>query len=119
MKYQYYIIGREASPNHYDLRRFVVPVHDVGGQWVPAGEATEETDIWHRFDLMLDINEFQIHTDNTAGKLDDLPCPDGWRVLARDWLPDDYAPPTAEEMELKTKEAVEHLRKIGIWKDKT
>lgn len=117
MRYQYYIVGRETAPNHYDLRRFTMPVHSVGGQWVAASDPTEETHLCNRFDLLMDVDEFQVHTDNTAGKLDDLPCPDGWRVLARDWLPDDYAPPTPEEVEQQRAEAIEHLKKLGVWRD--
>lgn len=118
MKYQMYIIGKELAPNHYDLRQFSVPVHQVEGLWVPAGTPTEETDLTHRFEIILNIYEFQVYTDNTCGKLDDLPCPEGWKVMAREWLPDDYVPPTKEDVARKDAEAIAHLRKLGVWKDK-
>lgn len=119
MKHQYYIIGREVAGDisGWEFRRFTTPVREVEGMWVPSGHPTEETDLWDQVELALDVDEFIVHTDNTAGKLDDLPCPDGWKVLARDWLPDDYAPPTKEEQDAKTAEAIAHLRKLGVWRD--
>ncbi len=117
MRYQEYIIGRELAPDNYDLRQFSVPVHQVDGKWVPAGEPFEETHLSDRFDMMLSIYEFQVYTDNTCGKLDDMPCPEGWKVMAREWLPDDYVPPSPEEIEQRRKDAIEHLKKMGVWRD--
>lgn len=118
MKYQGYIIGKELAPNNYDLRQFSVPVHQVDGAWFPAGKPHEETSITHRLDMVMSVHEFQVHTDNTCGPLDDLPCDDGWKVMARYWLPDDYVPPTPDDVERGRQEAIDHLKKMGVWKDK-
>jgi hypothetical protein len=117
MRFQEYIIGKEFARGDYDLRKFSVPVHRVDGKWVPAGEPFEETHLTDRLDMMISIDEFQIHTDNTEGKLDDMPCPAGWKVMTREWLPDDYVPPSLEEIEQRRKDAIEHLKKMGVWRD--
>jgi hypothetical protein len=117
MRYQEYIIGRELGPRRYDLRQFSVPVHQVDGKWVPAGEPFEETHLTDHLAMMISVDEFQIHTDNTCGKLDDMPCPAGWKVMTREWLPDDYTPPTQEEVDQRTKDAIDKLRQMGVWRD--
>jgi hypothetical protein len=119
LRYQHYIIGQEVPGDitGWQFRRFTAPVHNVEGMWVPSSPPSEETHLWDQVELALQIDDFIVHTDNTAGKLDDLPCPDGWRVLARDWLPDDYVPPAKEELDAKTEAAIEHLKKLGVWRD--
>lgn len=119
MRYQEYIIGKEicSNPCIYDFRKFSVPIHSVAGSWLPAGEPFEETHLCHRFDMMISVYEFQVYTDNTCGYLDDMPCPEGWLVMARYWLPDDYVPPTEEEVEEQRQAAIGHLKKMGVWRD--
>lgn len=117
MKYQMYIIGKEVAPNQYDLRQFSVPVHLVDGKWLPAGEPHEETDITDRLDMILSVHEFQVGTDNTFGQLDDMPCPEGWKVMVREWLPDDYIPKTKEQDEVERQAAIQKLKDMGVWKD--
>ncbi len=120
MKKQYYILGQlsDGKIKGYIFRYFTVPVHQVEGLWVPAGQSTEETHLYDQASIALDLMHWQVHTDNTAGKLDDLPCPDGWTVMARDWLPDDYKPPAEGDVEARREEGIRFLRGLGLWKDK-
>lgn len=118
MRKQCYIIGRELGPRTYDLRQFSVPVSQVDGKWAPAGEPFEETHLTDHLEMMIAVDEFQIHTDNSCGPLDDLPCPDGWKVMAREWLPDDYTPPTEDEVRARDEAAIQKMKDMGMWKDK-
>jgi hypothetical protein len=116
---QYYIAGRLSGGDiaGYLFRRFAVSVRESEGRWVPDGPPIEETHLYDPVEIALDLEHWQIHTTNTAGKLDDMPCPEGWRVMARDWLPDDYSPPAEGEIEQRRKDAIEHLKKMGVWRD--
>lgn len=116
MKYQQYIIGTPDSTQAggYRYRRFVVPVEERGGAWLPAGEAQEDTHLTDGPDMDFEIYLFRRLTDNTCGSLDDIDCPAGWRVLSRGWLPDDYKIPTPEEKRRSDEEGLKHLRDMGI-----
>lgn len=122
MKYQYCIIGKDfgSARPEYMFRRFRFPVVRDGDTWVvdPSSVMLEETHLYEQDDLIDELEYWQIHTDNTAGKLDALPCPEGWKVMARDWLPDDYVPPSKADLQQRRAQAIEHLKKMGVWKDK-
>ncbi len=56
---------------------------------------------------------FQVYRlGDPIGPLDDIPSPDGFTVVARYWLPDDYRPATPEERAAKRSEAEIKLAKI-------
>ena len=115
MKYQSYTIVREPeSPRDAEYRIFSVPVHQVDGRWVPAGEPTEETHLWPEFDLAFEVDQDRIHGQcDAGGPLDGIQAPDGWTVVRRAWLPDDYVVPTPQQVE-------EQERKNLAWlKEKT
>lgn len=123
MKYQYCIVGKNfgsADQPGYMFRRFRFPVVRDGDTWIadPAAVMLEETHLYTQDDLIEELEYWQIHTDNSAGGLDDLTCPSGWKVFARDWLPDDYRPPSEADVAKRHAEAVAFLKNLGLWKDK-
>jgi hypothetical protein len=101
VKYQTYTIVRDPEPpRDAEYRIFSVPVHQVDGRWVPAGEPTEETHLWPAFDVAFEVDSDRIHgSHDNPGPLDDIPAPPGWTVVRRAWLPDDYVVPTPDEVE--------------------
>jgi len=119
MRKQFYIVG-QLSDGHvpgYVFRRFTVPVREVEGMWIPDGEPTEETHLYDQAEIAIDLDHWQVNTTNTAGSLDDIVGPSGWKVMARDWLPDDYVPPPDGEIEQRRKDAIAYLKKMGVWRD--
>lgn len=112
MKYQYYVITPDPEPQHQPVfRMFMVPVHEVDGQWKPSGPATELDEPSE--DLSLNVIAWRIYGASPGiGKLDDITPPRGWTVVARDWLPDDYVPPTQAERDQAERDAMVHWRKI-------
>lgn len=113
MKYQEIIMGQRPSESEYHFRRFAVPVAMQDGRWLPAGTMREET---HRFSkgiLMLAAAEYE-SARSDCGPLSDIQAPDGWEVIARLWLPDDYVPQSDEVTQHARKEAVKKMLDLGI-----
>lgn len=113
MKYQQIIMGQRPSESEYHFRRFAAPVAMQDGRWMPAGPMREET---HRFSkgiLMLAAAEYE-SAPGDCGPLSDIPAPDGWEVLARLWLPDNYVPQSDEVAQHSEREAIKHLLERGL-----
>jgi hypothetical protein len=113
MKYQAITIGRRPAIDEYQFRRFVVPVSMKDGVWLPNGPMREET---HRFPkgvLMLGAAEYDEATSD-CGPLSDIYAPEGWEVIARLWLPDNYVPASDEVMQHGEREAIQTLLERGL-----
>lgn len=112
MKYQYYIITPNPEPREQPVyRMFMHPVEQVDGEWKQSGDAKEIDGHSDEFDL--NVIAWRIYGAAPGiGKLDDIKPPTGWTVVARDWLPDDYVPPTQAEVEQAERDAIVHWRKI-------
>lgn len=112
MKYQYYVITPDPEPREQAVyRMFIMPVHEVDGEWRQAGEAKElEGD---SEEVEMNVIAWRIYGRPPGiGHLDEVKPPRGWTVVARDWLPDDYVPPTDAEREQAERDALGHWQKI-------
>jgi len=116
MKYQKYVIVRLPEPETGmpEYRRFSVPVRKETDRWIPAGVPYEETHLYDADDIALDV--FFAREQGTAtegGSLGDVPAPNGWGVVTREWLPDDYTPPSKQEMRQREIEMLRDLKTLG------
>ncbi len=111
MKYQSYVTGRKQN-GEYEFRRFYCPVTLQDGKWMPASLPVEDTHFYPQVELAMDVAEYDTQADAECGDLEDIPRPAGWSVLCRHWLPDDYVPPTAEELKKQEAEARDYFRTI-------
>jgi hypothetical protein len=95
------------------FRGYYVPVKERDGKWLPAGPALDDPD--DQVNLYSNVYMFQVYRNGEpTGPLDDIPSPDGFTVVARYWLPDDYRPDTPGERAAKRKVAEETLRKMRV-----
>ena len=93
------------------FRGYYIPVEEREGGWMPAGPAMEDPD--DQVNLYSNVYMFQVHRNGEpTGPLDDIPSPDGFTVVARYWLPDDYRPATAEERAARREQSEAKLREI-------
>lgn len=113
MKYQEIIMGQQPDADTFLYRRFAVPVSMQGGRWLPAGPMREETHRFTKMAMMLADAEYDEVTSD-CGLLSDIEPPDGWKVLARLWLPDDYVPQSDEVTQHARREAVKQMLDLGI-----
>lgn len=116
MKYQKYVIVRlpEPSKGLPEYRQFSVPVRRESGRWVPAGTPYEETHLYDIDTIALDV--FIAREQGIAdggGPLSDMPAPDGWGVVTREWLPDDYTPPSQQELRQRDIDMLRDLKTMG------
>lgn len=113
MKYQEIIMGQRPSVDEYHFRKFSVPVSTQDGRWLPAGPMREET---HRFSKMAMAVAASEYSDFTSdcGPLGDIPAPEGWDVIARLWLADNYVPQSDEVTQHSEREAIQHLLERGL-----
>lgn len=116
MKYQKYVIVRLPEPDTGmpEYRRFSVPVRQESGRWVPAGTPFDETHLYDADDIAIDV--FFAREQGTAtegGTLDDIPAPVGWGVVTREWLPDNYSPPSKQEMRQRNIDMLRDLKTMG------
>lgn len=113
MKYQEIIMGRKPDADTFLYRRFAVPVSMQDGRWLPAGPMREETIRFTKMAMMLADAEYD-EAASDCGPLSDIAAPEGWEVLARLWLPDDYVPQSDEVTQHARKEAVKKMVDLGI-----
>lgn len=116
MKYQQYIIGKciTEEPPNWDLRVFYVQVEERDGKRVVCGEPIEIKDRYD--DPGVEVIEYE-GWDKPAEWLAYIVPPSGWQLLAQFPLPDNYVPESNEVREESRRRAVEHLRKLGVWRD--
>jgi len=112
MKYHQIIMAKRVAPDATDFRQFYVPVEERDGTWVPCGPMREETDRYTQGSIFAGVCAYEGSGIDPAGPLDGVPAPDGWRVVARMWLPDDYVPPSAEVLEEGYRRARAYLRRM-------
>ena len=115
-KYQKYVMVRLPEPETGlpEYRRFSVPVRKEAGRCIPAGVPYEETHLYDADDIALDV--FFAREQGTAtegGSLGDVSAPDGWGVVTREWLPDDYTPPSKQELRQRDIDMLRDLKGIG------
>jgi hypothetical protein len=110
MKYQQIIMAQRVGPQDTEFRQFYVPVEDRDGRWLPCGKMREE----HVSPgaMLTGVSEYECGGNDTCGPLEDIPAIEGWKVVARLWLPDDYVPPSAEVLEEGLRRAREYLAKM-------
>lgn len=116
MKYQKYVIVRLPEPDTGlpEYRRFSVPVRERDGRWLPAGKPYEETHLYDEDTIALDVFFAREHgVAEAGGPLSDIPAPDGWGVVTREWLPDNYTPPSKQEMRQRDIDMLRDLKTMG------
>lgn len=120
MRYQQFITERK-DPGLLlkgEFRSYYMPVAQREGGWFPAGDIIEDTDSHDQVGLLSDIITYQIFRyENDVGSLDDIQSPDDGTVAARIWLPDDYKPPTPEELAQRRRESIQKLKDMGLWRE--
>lgn len=112
MKYHQIIMVRRVSRQFSEFRQFYVPVEERDGTWVTCGPMREETDRVTQGSIVVGLSAYEGSEMEPAGPLEDIAAPDGWRVVARMWLPDDYVPPSAEVLEEGYRRARAYLREM-------
>lgn len=116
MKYQKYVIVRLPEPETGlpEYRRFSVPVRKEAGRWIPAGVPYDETHLYDEDTIALDVFFAREHgTATEGGALDDIPAPDGWGVVTREWLQDNYTPPSKQEVRQRDIDMLRVLKTVG------
>ena len=115
MKYNGFITEESdpSSPFKAYYRAYYIPVSQVDGKWMPAGDPLPDPD--DQVYLLSNVLDFQINRHGEpTGSLDDIPSPDGFMVVARYWLADDYSPPTKEQRDEAARKARQQMRDMGI-----
>jgi len=115
VKYQQYVVAKRRPDGSHNFRRFRTRVVQHGDSWLPDGDPIEETA--PPADMMLDVGEYEESVDD-VGPLTEITPPDGWTVVARLWLPDDYVPESQEVRDEHRNRAIARLRSMGLWRDK-
>lgn len=115
-KYQEYIIGKciTQDPPSWDFRVFYVQVEERDGRRVVCGEPIELTGRCEEPGLTVDEYE---EWEQPAELLADIIPPEGWQLMAQFPLPDNYVPESMEVRGESRQRAIEHLRKLGVWRD--
>lgn len=112
MKYHQIIMFRRVSRQFSEFRQFYVPVEERDGTWVTCGPMREETDRYTQGSIFAEVCAYEGSGIDPAGPLEDIATSDGWQVVARMWLPDDYVPPSAEVLEEGYRRARAYLRRM-------
>lgn len=110
MKYQQIIMAKRVSPDLTELRQFYAPVDDASGRWRPRGDLREQQ--VPQAAMFGSLDEYEHGSGRDCGPLGDITPPDGWSVVARLWLPDNYVPESAEVREEGEKRAKDYLRRM-------
>jgi hypothetical protein len=116
MGYQKYAIVRLPEPETGmpEYRLFSVPVRSESGRWVSAGTRYEETHLYDEDTIAIDVHFARQHgTATEGGALDGIPAPDGWGVVTKEWLPDDYTPPSKQELRQRDIDMLRDLKGMG------
>ena len=111
MKFQQIIAGKHDGPRSFLFSQYAAPVKEVDGKWVLAGPLRDET---HRYDhgtIMVGAAEYDPRT-STCGYVGDIPVEEGWMVMARFWLPDNYVPESDEVLTEGDRRAAEEYKRI-------
>lgn len=116
MKYQQYIIGKciTEEPPNWDLRVFYVQVAERDGKRVVCGKPIEQP--YHEADAGTWIIEYE-GSDICPTQLANITPPATWQLLAQFPLPDNYVPESQEVRDEHKRRAIEHLKKMGVWRD--
>jgi hypothetical protein len=120
VKYQYIIFAKGDDPKTQELEGFYGPVEDKDGIQVLCGPLRRDPNQTFE-DLALGVLSYEdCPPEDTAwlGPLSDVPAPDGWQCVARAPIPDDYSPESREVLEEHRSRAIQHLKNLGVWKDK-
>lgn len=112
MKYHQIIMAKRVAPDATEFRQFYVPVEERDGTWVACGPMREETDRYTQGSIFAEVCAYEGSGIDPAGPLDGVPAPDGWRVVTRTWLPDNYVPASKEVREEGRKRAEEYLKEM-------
>lgn len=119
MKYQGFITERKDPTLQLkaEYRAYYLPVQERDGGWMPAGPAKEDAG-YSQADMLSNVLHHQVFRPDVGGPLDDIASPDGYTVVARYWLDDDYQPPTPLEQQQQLDDAKQQLRDMGVWRDR-
>ena len=120
MKYQYIIFAKGDDPKTQELEGFYGPVEDKDGIQVLCGPLRRDPN--QGFPDLADelyVYEESSPEDNAwLGPLSAIDAPEGWKCVARAPLPDDYVPESKEVADENCSRAIQHMKNLGIWKDK-
>lgn len=115
-KYQRYIV-QEIQANEDGeraLRSFYFRVEKRDGKWVAASKPVEirdgHSDLFHETGLLAD--SVMIQDAPRQEGLAPIELPDGYRLLAQHWLPDNYVPESDEVMEERERRASEDMKDV-------
>lgn len=113
-KYQGYIVHKQTRehPKECEFRKFYVQVEQRDGNWVACGKPIDITHLSHHFDMGMTAYAIDKYGEE-EGMIDAIP-PEGFTVIARYWLPDNYVPESLEVVREREERATQHLRERGI-----
>jgi hypothetical protein len=116
-KYQEYIVGRciTEQPPEWEFKVFYVQVEERDGKRVVCGTPIDITHL--DADPLLGIVAEELGT-TSPDKLANVSPPEGWQVMSQYPLPDNYVPPSVEVFEEHGRRAMEHLKAMGLWRDR-
>jgi len=123
MKYQYYVLGRCISkqPIEWEWRARYVPVEERDGKRVVCGQHIDISHLEGADQCMSYAYEFDENDDAECSlsleRAVGIEVPDGWQLMADFPLPDNYVPESMEVRGESRQRAIEHLRKLGVWRD--
>jgi hypothetical protein len=110
MSYMYLILARGGDPNQ-GLRLMDIPVAWEYGAFVPTGELEDrpatQDDLWDMLD------------DDDSGRVPFpfVALPDGWKLMSNFWQPARYVPQSKEVNDQGVRDAVQHMRDLGMTTD--
>ena len=113
-KYQGYIVHKQTRehPKEGEFREFYVQVEQRDGKWVACGKPIDITHLTHHFDMGMNAYAIDKYGEE-EGMIEAIP-PEGFTVIARFWLPDNYVPESLEVIREGDERARQHLRERGI-----
>lgn len=116
-KYQEYIIGRciTEQPPEWEFKVFYVQVEERDGKRVVCGTPIDITHL--DADPLLGMAAEE-ECPTAPELMADITAPDGWQVMSQYPLPDNYVPESKEVFEEHGRRAVEHLKAMGLWRDR-
>jgi len=115
MKYMQVIFERVADDGVHQFRQFYAPVTEEGCVYTVCGPLKEETHMLSQVSIAMGVGDFE--EANINDSITGLDIPDGWTLAAWSRLPDNYVPHSAEVRDEDEKRAIDHLKKLGLWRD--